>query len=223
MNTHSYYFAMALLGASSLQSAQAQGAGDWMVRGGYASIAPQVSSGTLSAPSLANTKTDVGSGSSLMGGITYMYSDKVSVDVPVALPFEHKLYGAGALAGVGQIGKVSALPFTVLFQYRFLEAQSTMRPYVGIGPTYAYFFNETGSGTLTSLTNPGGTPTKLKIDGQLTVTAQIGATFSINKNWFVDIFYSKTPLKTKTTLSTGQSIEITLDPDSYGLSVGYRF
>lgn len=209
--------------ALASQVALAQSAGNWMVRGGYGTIAPQVKSGNLSAPSIANSKTDVGSASNLMGGFTYMYTDNLSVDLPFALPFEHKLYGAGAIAGVGQIGKVSALPLTVLFQYRFLEPKSALRPYVGVGPTYAYFFNETGSGALTGLTNPGGTPTKIKIDGQFTFTAQIGATYAIDKNWFVDVFYSNTPLKTKTTLSTGQTVDVTLDPNAYGVSIGYKF
>jgi len=42
-----------------------------------------------------------------------MYTDNLSVDLPVFMPFEHNLYGAGAIAGVGKIGKASALPVTV--------------------------------------------------------------------------------------------------------------
>jgi outer membrane protein len=220
---HSLKFFSVTLLAVAAHSAFAQSAGDWMVRAGAGTIAPQVNSGSLSAPSQPNSKTDVSAASNLIGGITYMYTDNLSVDFALALPFEHKLTGAGTLAGVGQVGKVQALPATVLLQYRFLEPQSTFRPYVGIGPTYAYFFNETGSGTLTALTNPGGAPTKLKIDSQWTYTAQIGATLALNKSWFLDAFYSYTPLKTKNTLSTGQSLDITLDPNAYGIAVGYKF
>jgi outer membrane protein len=39
----------------------------------------------------------------------------------------------------------------------------------------------------------------------------------------VDVFYSKTPLKTKNTLSTGQTLDVTLDPVSYGVTVGMKF
>ena len=204
-------------------SAHAQSAGSWMVRAGYGTITPQVSSGNLSAPSISGTKGDVGSASQVGGGITYMYTDNLSVDLPAFLPFEHNLYGAGAIAGVGKIGKVSALPATVFLQYRFFEPQSAFRPYVGIGPTYAYFFNETGSGALTALTNPGGPPTKLKVDSQWTYTVQIGATYAFDKHWYVDGFYAQTPLKTKETLSTGQSLDITLDPTTYGFAIGYKF
>jgi outer membrane protein len=204
-------------------SASAQSAGDWMVRGGYSTISPNVSSGNLTAPSPSGTKGDVGSASQVGGGVSYMYTDNVSVDLPIFLPFKHSLYGAGAIAGVGKIGEVSALPATVFLQYRFFEAQSAFRPYIGIGPTYAYFFDETGSGGLTALTNPGGTPTKLKVDSQWTYTVQIGATYAFDKHWFADIFYAQTPLKTTEHLSTGQSLDITLDPTTAGISVGYKF
>jgi len=209
--------------ALSAQAAFSQTAGTWMARVGAATIAPQVSSGNLTAPSFPNTMGDVGAASQIAGGISYMYSDHVSVDLPLALPFTHKLYGAGALANAGQIGEVQALPLTVFFQYRFMEPSAAFRPYVGVGPTYAYFFNEKGSGALTAMTNPGGTPTTLKIDPQFTYSAQIGATYALNEKWFVDVFYSKTPLKTKNTYSTGQTLDITLDPVSYGVSVGMKF
>jgi outer membrane protein len=209
--------------ALSAQAALAQSAGTWMVRAGFATIAPQVSSGTLSAPSLTNSKADVGSASQFAGGITYMYTDNLSVDVPLALPFKHKIYGAGALSGVGQIGEVQVLPMTVAVQYRFNEANAQFRPYVGLGATYANFFNATGSGTLTALTNTGGTPTGLSVESRFALTPQVGATFAVNDKWFVDLYLSKTMLTTQTKLSTGQVVDIALDPVSYGLSVGYKF
>lgn len=201
----------------------AQQAGDWMIRGGYGTIAPHVSSGNLTAPSITGTKADVGTASNLMGGVTYMYTDNVSIDLPLALSFKHKLYGAGALAGTGQLGEVQALPISLFLQYRFNAANDTFRPYLGLGPTYAYFFNANGNGTLTALTNPGGSPTGLSVRSKLTYTYQVGATYAIDRQWFVDFFYSNTPLKTQTTFSTGQTLDITLNPAAYGLTLGYRF
>ena len=152
-----------------------------------------------------------------------MYTDNISIDVPLALPFTHKLYGAGALAGAGQIGEVQALPMTVFFQYRFMEADSQFRPYVGIGATYAYFFNEKGGAALTAMTNPGGPTTTIKVDSKFTVTPQIGLTYAINDKLFVDVFYSKTMLQTRNTFSTGQTLDVTLDPASYGITIGTKF
>lgn len=204
-------------------SAHAQTAGTRMVRFGITHIAPQVNSDNMTAPSFANTKTDVGSDTQLGGGLTYMYTDNISFDLPVALPFTHKLYGAGALAGAGQLGSVKALPFTVFGQYRFNETVSVFRPYVGIGLTYAYFFEETGSGQLTATTNPGGPATRLSIASKFALTPQIGFSYVLNDTWSLDTSFSKTFLKTRTSFSTGQTIDTTLNPNTFSLGLGMKF
>jgi len=205
-------------------TAFAQTAGTWMGRIGVTTITPQVNSGFLTAPDyMGGTKADVGSDTQLSGGITYMYTDHLSVDVPLALPFKHKILGDGALKGAGDLAEVKALPMTIFLQYRFMEANAKFRPYVGLGATYAYFFDETGSGKLTATTNPGGTPTKLTVDSKWALTPQIGATIAVNDKWFVNLHYSQSFLKTTTHFSTGQTMDITLDPVAYGVEVGFKF
>lgn len=218
------FVVLTLLASSvAVSTAHAQSAGSWSIRGGVTNISPDVTSGNLSAPSLPGTKTDVKSATQVSGGITYMYTDHFAVDLPLALPFRHDLVGAGAIAGVGKIGDVKVLPITVFGQYRFLEAQARFRPYVGLGLTYANFFAERGSGTLTGLTNPGGTPTRLSIDDRWGLTPQLGLVGRINERWFFDVSVAKTYLKTRNTLSTGQTLDIKLDPVTVSLGVGMRF
>lgn len=212
-----------LASAAAVSTAHAQSAGSWSIRGGVTNISPDVTSGNLSAPSLPGTKTDVKSATQLSGGVTYMYTDNFAVDLPLALPFRHDLVGAGAIAGVGKIGDVKVLPITVFGQYRFLEAQAQFRPYVGLGLTYANFFAERGSGILTGLTNPGGTPTRLSIDDRWGLTPQLGLVGRINERWFFDVSVAKTYLKTRNTLSTGQTLDIKLDPVTVSLGIGMRF
>lgn len=204
-------------------SAHAQSAGTRLVRFGVTNISPQVNSDNMTPPSFANTKTDVGSDSQLSGGLTYMYTDNVSIDLPVALPFTHKLMGAGALAGAGQLGSVKALPITVFGQYRFNEATSALRPYVGLGLTYAYFFEESGSGALTATTNPGGPATRLSIRSKFALTPQIGFSYVLNDKWMLDTSFSKTYLNTRTSFSTGQTIDTTLNPNTFSLGLGMKF
>lgn len=211
-----------LLAAAGL--AQAQSAGSWMVRAGATQISPQVSSGDLTAPSFAGTKVDVLSDTQLSGGITYMVTNHWAVDVPLALPFKHDTVGAGAIAGVGKIGEVKALPITVFAQYRFMEADAKVRPYVGLGLTYAKFFKARGTAALTGLT--GGTPanpTLLSAESKFGLTPQIGVNIALNDRWFVDLAYYKTFVKTRNTLSTGQHIDVKLNPNTFTLGVGYRF
>jgi outer membrane protein len=204
--------------------AQAQVAGSKSIRVGVTRIAPSVTSGNLTAPSLPNTRVDVSDSSQLGGGLTYMVSDRVAIDVPLALPFEHELLGAGSIAGVGKIGLVKALPVTVLVQYRFGDAGAKVRPYVGLGPTYAKFFGTEGTAALTGLS--GGTPaapTTLTVASKLTATAQIGVVIGLTDRWYLDAMIAHTPLKTRTTLSTGQTLDATLNPRAASVALGYRF
>ena len=205
-------------------AAQAQTAGTWMVRGGATTITPNVNSGDLSAPSLAGTKASINSSTKVSGGITYMLDNNISIDVPLSVPFQHDISGDGAVAGAGKIADVKALPATVLAQWRFMEPSSAFRPYIGAGITYAAFYGARSTSTLTAIT--GGSPsnpTTLSIDSKWAATVQLGGSLAINSNWFVDANYTYTPLSTRTTLSTGQTQDIRLDPSSVSLTVGYKF
>ena len=213
--------ALALVAGSA---AQAQSAGTWMARVGAIGLYPQVSSGNLSPPAFPNTQTDVSSDWTLGGGVTYMITDNWSVDVPLALPFTHTLTGAGAIAGVGTIGTTKALPLTVWGQYRFGDAKAAFRPYLGAGLTYAYFYDENATNTLNALS--GGTPsnpTTFSIESKFALGVQAGATYAFNERWFLDGMVGYTWLKNTTTLSTGQTQPMTLNPVSVAISVGYKF
>ena len=209
-----------LLGAS----ASAQVAGTFSVRVGATHIAPQVSSGNLSAPSFPGTTVDVGSASTLTGGLNYMLTDHWAVDLPLALPFKHDFSGDGAIAGVGKLGQTKALPATLIAQYRFGEANAKFRPYLGVGLTYSKFFKNRSTAALTGVTggNPAN-PTTAWIDNQWGLTPQVGFVWNVNERWFVDASYYKSFLKTTTHLSSGQSIAIKLNPNVFAVGIGYRF
>ena len=223
MNCKPYLLVLSAAWSALIGTAHAQVAGDWLGRVGVARAAPDVSSGHLSSPSLPGTQADVHAARQLSGGITYMYTDHWAVDLPLALPFRLDLVGDGAIAGVGKIGDVKALPVTVLAQYRFLDPQASVRPYVAAGLTYARLYGERGTGVLTALTQPGGPPTRLSIDSRWGSTFQIGISTRIHDTWFVDASLAKTFLKTRAVLSTGQALNIKFDPVTVSLSVGTRF
>jgi outer membrane protein len=202
--------------------AQAQQAGTWMFRVGAMSIIPQVSSGDLTAPSPTGVKIDVDKSTTLAGGISYMLTDNWSLDLPLAVPPKHKIKGDGTIAGSGEIATTRVVPATMFLQYRFREAEATWRPYVGAGLTYARFYGEKGNGTLTAITDPGGSTT-LSIKSEFAPTVQAGMTYSLTPKIFLDGWVGKTFLKVRSTLSTGQHIDTKLDPVIVGLSVGYRY
>lgn len=214
--------AAGILAAANGAMAQAQG--QFTVSVGANMLKPNVTSGSISAPALPNSQGDVSKDTQPVAVITYGLTDNISVESAVGTPYKHKIYGAGAIAGTGQLGTVQALPAIALVQYRFFSPDSMIRPYIGLGVTYAMFQKERGSFAMTALTNPGGgTPTKFSIDNKWTYSGQLGLQVNVTPKWFANVSYIKTKLSTDVHFSTGQFQHMKLDPDSYIVSVGYKF
>jgi outer membrane protein len=218
-------FKLVFLAVLALATAPAfaQKSGSWSASIGATKIAPDVTSGNLSAPSLPGTQVDVGSNTQLTGAVNYSVSDNLVIHLPIGFGFKHNVTGAGAIAGVGTIATTKALPITLIGQYRFFESNALLRPYMGAGLSYVRFYKSAGTAVLTAITNPGGAATTLSFESKFAPTMQLGATYNINEKWYLDASYTKTFLKTRGTLSTGQILDVKLNPDVYTLQVGYKF
>ena len=204
-------------------AASAQSAGQWAVSVGANRITPKVESGAVTAPALPNTLADVEKDTQPVVVVNYGFTDNITGEFAVGTPYKHKIYGAGSIEGSGQLGTVEALPPTAFVQYRFFQPDAVIRPYVGLGVTYAYFMKETGSYRLTALTNPGAKATTFSIDNKLTVSAQIGATVRLSERFFLNAAFVKTRLRTDVHYSTGQTQHMRLDPSSTMIGIGYKF
>lgn len=211
------------LALSVSAGAMAQEAGTIMAKIGYAYFDPIVGSGDLSAPSLPGTKVDVGTAHTFIITATYMFTDNISAEFYGGVPLKHDMYAAGSIQGAGVIGTVKQVPPTLFGQYRFLDAKSAFRPYIGLGITYVHFQDEEGTAVLTALTNPGGPPTTFNVKDAWGITPQIGFTAAINSKWLLDVSVNKSLVKTTTTLSTGQYVDTTLNPVVSQISLEYRF
>ncbi len=212
--------ACALLACAS-SATWAQKAGTWSASVGITHIAPDVTSGVLTGTPGATI--DVNSNTQITGAVNYAFTDNLALHFPLGFGFKHKLSGTGFAAGAGVLATTKALPITVIGQYRFGAANATLRPYVGGGLAYTMFNSTKGTAALTSLTNLGGVPTTLKLANKLSPVIQLGASYSINERWYVDGSYTKLFLKTRATLSTGQTQDATLNPDGFTFQVGYKF
>lgn len=210
----------ALCGAGA---AQAQVAGQVMVKLGWNKIMPKVRSTDLSAPALPGSTIDIKSASALFFTATYMITDDISVEALGGLPYKHDIIGTGAVQGVGKIGSIHQISPTVLLQYRFMPADAPFRPYVGAGPTWAKFYGSKGSAALTAVTNPGGPATTIGGDTEWGATTEVGLNYKIDKHWFVDAAVLKTFINTKAQLSTGQTTKARLNPVAINASIGYAF
>jgi outer membrane protein len=144
--------------ALSATTAFAQKAGTWSASLGVTQISPDVDSGNLTAPSLPGTKVDVSDNTQLTGAVNYSLSDNIVIHLPLGLGFKHNVVGAGAIAGVGTIGTTKALPITLIGQYRFMEANAQLRPYVGGGLSYVKFYKTHGTAV------PAGQPPRYRLN-----------------------------------------------------------
>jgi outer membrane protein len=215
---------VAVAAVAAASGASAQSAGQLTMAVGANKITPHAESGNITAPALPNSKGDVSGDTQPVLVFDYGITDNIAVEFGLGSPYKNKLYGAGSLEGTGQLGTVEALPPTVFAQYRFFTPSSMIRPFVGLGLTYAYFQKATGSGKMTALTNPGSsTPTTFKIDNKLTYSLQLGTAVNINERWFASLALIKTMLTTDVHFSTGQSQHMKLDPTSVMLTAGYKF
>jgi outer membrane protein len=203
--------------------ASAQSAGTWMVKAGLNKITPHVDSGDISAPALPGTKADVKADTKPILSFAYMITDNVSAEMILGVPYKHELVGDGSIKGTGKLGTAEALPPTAFIQYRFFQPNAMIRPYVGAGLTYAYFQKEKGSGQMTALLDPGGSPVTYRLENKLTGSLVVGSTLAFNERWFADVAVVKTFLKTKAKFSTGQTQDIKLDPLAVSVSIGYNF
>jgi outer membrane protein len=203
--------------------ASAQSAGTWTAKVGINKITPHVDSGDISAPALPGTKADVKSDTKPILTFAYMVTDNISAELDLGVPYKHDLVGDGSIKGTGKLGTAEVLPPTAFLQYRFFQPNAMIRPYVGAGITYAYFQKETGSGQMTALLDPGGSPVTYRMKNKIAASLQIGSTLAFNERWFADVAVVKTFLKTKATFSTGQTQDIKLDPIALSVGIGYKF
>ena len=214
---------VAAIAMACATGASAQSAGQWTAKFGFNELTPKVESGNVSAPALPNTKADVEGDIQPVLIFAYGLTDNISLETALGTPYKNKIVGAGAVAGVGELGTVQALPPTLFAQYRFFSPSATFRPFVGIGATYVHFLKARGSGKLTALLNPGGEPVTFEIDNKFTYTAQLGVAVNISERWFADVTVNKSKLRTDVHVSTGQTQHMKLDPVAVVLAVGYKF
>jgi outer membrane protein len=212
--------ALVLIGA--LTAAHAQQAGHWSLKIGENLITPKVDSGDLSAPGPTGVKVDVGHAYAPIVSATRMLTDHVATELVLGLPYRHDILGRGSIAGIGKIGNLQQYPPTLFMQYRFMKPTAHVRPYLGLGLTYAYFRDARPSPTLVALLGP----TTISVDARWGLTPQLGLIVPFSERWFLDASLSKTFLKTTSTLTSSgirRVIDSHLDPVAVSLSIGYQF
>lgn len=224
--------AIALLAATGISAvatpAMAYEAGDWLVRGRIINVNPNDSSGDLF---VGAGRTSLGEGVTVDSDtvpeldITYMLDRNWAVELILGYS-QHDVdtkNPARTAAGVdlGQVIQAKALPPTLTLQYHFAP-DSNIRPYVGLGLNYTYFFDEDVKGILDQ---PGA---KVSMESSWGLAAQAGVDIAINDDWFVNLDVKYIDMDTTAKFSgialvNTADIDVDVNPVVWGIGVGRRF
>ena len=200
--------------------------GDWLVRGRVINVNPDDSSSavTVNGAKVPGSGVSVDDDWTLELDFTYMLHRNWGVELILGYS-QHDISAKGALSGLGKVIDTKVLPPTLTLQYHFMP-DGKFRPYVGAGVNYTYFFDEDVTG---GLKGPGA---KVELDDSWGLAAQIGADYSINEDWFlnVDVKYidMSTTAKFKGLSSSvgapgTAKVDVDVNPWVFGIGIGRRF
>lgn len=203
-------------------------AGDFILRVGAVTVAPDESSSlisTVNTGALAGTKVGVGDNTQVGLNFVYMLTDNIGAEVLAATPFEHDLTAIG-LDQYGfatrNLGTTDQLPPTVTFNYFLGDANSTIRPYVGLGVNYTTFFDK----SLSSQARTELGASSLDIDDSFGLAYRAGVDWSLSDNWMLNASMWKIDIDTDASFNSALgkvTADVDIDPWVYMISLGYRF
>lgn len=172
------------------------------VTAGYSMVEPTRN------PEIAGTRTEFGGEGTPTLGVTYHITDNWGVEAWAA-----DSYGQRIKAGGAKVGSVDAQPYSLSGQYRFGNADSTVRPFVGLG------YHETNYDSETTI---AGGPT-LAVETAKGAVATVGMDVNISPTWFAraDARYFQSDSDVK--LGGVKAGDAKLDPVMVGVGVGARF
>jgi outer membrane protein len=218
--------AVALLAAMGISAVatpvMAYEAGDWLVRGRIINVNPNEDSSVVSinGVGVAGSGVTVDDDTVPELDITYMIAPNWGMELILGYS-EHDVDASGNIKALGNIIEAKALPPTLLLQYHFMP-NSDIRPYVGAGVNYTYFWDEDVKG---GLDGPGA---KVDMDDSWGLAVQAGVDIAINEDWFVnlDVKYldMSTTAKFKNTAAAARvEVDVDVDPVVWGVGIGRRF
>lgn len=199
--------------ASADANAQQTGktAGDIMLRSRVIGVLPDEDS-TVSV-----IRGNVDASNAWTGEIdaSYFFTDNIAAEL-IAATTKHKMAVHGSTSGNVDLGDVWLLPPTLTLQYHFAP-KSAFSPYLGVGATYAVFYNEKVGSGLRSVT----------YDNAWGYALQAGFDYHLGGAWYfnadVKKIFLNTDVAVRTNAGTLINADVDLDPWVVGIGLGYKF
>jgi outer membrane protein len=213
---------------SSALGVQAYEEGDWIVRVGAVTVAPNESSDNIVLPTSPPTVLNgVSVGDDTQLGLigAYMLSDTVGIELLAATPFEHDISVRGTSIDAGT---AKQLPPTLSLQWYPRGGQDGWQPYVGMGVNYTIFFDEEVNPELENALGAiiGASTVDLELDDSIGLSAQAGMDFPLTENFSINLGVWYIELGTTATIKTDVGrvkFDVDVDPWVYNVGVAYRF
>jgi outer membrane protein len=187
----------------------------WFVRLGAAGLFYNASANlTLGGAPVPGGSAKAPNNFTAMFEFGYFMTPNLSVQLTGGYPPTATINGAGTVATLGTLGKVTYGPAALTFNYNY-KGLGPFQPYLGVGIAYAIIF-----------ANHDGAVRNLNVDGEAGFVIQGGADYFINRNWSVFVDAKHIFLRANATgnvMGLPGTAALTVDPTIVSGGVSYHW
>lgn len=197
--------------------------GDIVIRTGPTTVAPNEDSSTVAG--IPGSEVEVGNSTQLGLTLTYMYTNKIGIELLVATPFDHDITGNSVLngAGITDIASAKQLPPTLTVNYHPASTNSKFQPFIGAGINYTIFFDEQADKSFEALAGS----TDVKLDDSWGLALRAGIDYQLSEKWALTASMWYLDIDTVATLKTAGlgtiKVDVDIDPYVYMVGLSYKF
>jgi outer membrane protein len=208
--------AAALAGGAAMTHAYE--AGDWILRVGAATVAPDADSDVV--PGLGVT-VDVDDDTQLGIIPVYMVDPNWGIELLAATPFDHDIDVNEAPLDAGS---TKHLPPTLTVQWYPRGHKTGWQPYLGVGVNYTYFFDEEAAGDLEDIVGKAD----LDLDDSFGLSASAGVDIPFGEHWMFNAGIWYIDIDTTATVKLRDAgakvkFDVDIDPWVYNIGIAYKF
>lgn len=184
----------------------------WMVRLRALNVAPDVSSTKISG--IGGYVSHISSPVIPELDISYFFTKNIAAELILGTS-RHSVEATNTALGAVDLGKVSLLPPTLTLQYH-LFMDGTIRPYIGAGINYTYFYH----------VNSGPVADRIHYKNSFGPALQLGVDIALDDHWMINFDVKKIYIKSHVdvnALGLALNTRVKINPWVWGAGVGYRF